>query len=148
MSIKWISLNRGSDGVSSLGLSDKRPGVLTVVGNLPHGVEISPRDEASRLRLIEWLESLAPEYDEREREGEPYGARSTAQSVPVYAEGVEELLPYGGRRKYVRTHVPSGKVWRLTLRMEDVILNGCTTYEQCLARWNQISPHLWRYELI
>jgi hypothetical protein len=55
MALKWIDLKRG-EGVSSLEISPKRPGVLTVVGNLPHGIEIAPRSPKAARELIAWLE--------------------------------------------------------------------------------------------
>jgi len=56
MALEFVDLKRG-EGVSSLELSDKRPNVLTVLGNLPHGIEIAPRNVAAARKLIEWLQA-------------------------------------------------------------------------------------------
>ena len=54
--MEFIDLKRDQD-VSSLGISEKNPGVLNVIGELPHGCQIAPRSLQSAQKLIAWLEN-------------------------------------------------------------------------------------------
>jgi hypothetical protein len=62
MSLQFISITRrlysGTADTSTLSLSERRPDVLGVLGNLPHGAEIAPKTDGDRRKLIAWLESL------------------------------------------------------------------------------------------
>lgn len=53
MALEWIDLRRG-EGVSTLEAS--KPDALTVIGEIPHGMDIAPRSVAAARKLVAWLE--------------------------------------------------------------------------------------------
>jgi len=68
----FIDLKRG-DGVCTLAVSEKTPDTLEVLGAIPHGIGIAPRNVPAALQLIEWLRGWIERETKRStppREGE------------------------------------------------------------------------------
>lgn len=55
MSLTFITLKDRNGRRSSLGISDKSPDVLRVIGALPHGTEVKPATKKDAQRLADWL---------------------------------------------------------------------------------------------
>lgn len=63
--LRFIDLRRG-EGVSTLEVpNDHKPDGLIVLGNIPHGVDIAPRNVKAALELIEWLEGWIERAERR-----------------------------------------------------------------------------------
>ena len=63
--MNWINIlgagqseRDGEVRASSLGISKRSPGALTVVGNLPHYYEFWPASGDDRDKLVKWLNGL------------------------------------------------------------------------------------------
>lgn len=60
ITLRRLVRNRWEDTTSlAIDGRSQTPGMVQVIGDLPHCAEIAPRTEADRLALVAWLESDA-----------------------------------------------------------------------------------------